>query len=360
MVMLTRRNLLRRGLALAALPLASCGEDDYERLAATLWSPEPIAAGDVAPRALVNLATLAANSHNSQPWRFKVAAPDLIMVVPDVSRRLAVADPDDHHLWASLGCAVENICAAASAWGLEARPEFGVDTTQVRLVAAATRRDPLFDAVFARQCTRSEYDGRPLPADALRQLEDAATRPGITAVMLTSRTRVEDLLAYASEANRSQVESPAFVQELLAWLRFDGAEAVRTRDGLYSACSGNPSLPRWIAQPIFSHLFKAQAENDKLARQLRSSSGAVVLVCEHNRPEGWFEAGRAAQRFALVATALGLRMAFVNQPVEVGPVREQLARWLGAGDRRPSLVMRFGAAGATPRSLRRPLKQVLV
>ena len=31
----------------------------------------------------------------------------------------------------------------------------------------------------------------------------------------------------------------------------------------------------------------------------------------------WIEVGRACQRFALQATALGLKCAFINQPVEV-------------------------------------------
>ena len=56
---------------------------------------------------LVRFATLAANGHNTQPWRFRIAEQS-IRVMPDFSRRTPVVDPDDHHLYASLGCAAEN------------------------------------------------------------------------------------------------------------------------------------------------------------------------------------------------------------------------------------------------------------
>jgi hypothetical protein len=57
---------------------------------------------------LVRFATLAANSHNTQPWRFRVRD-TRIEIIPDQTRRTPVVDPDDHHLFISLGCAAENL-----------------------------------------------------------------------------------------------------------------------------------------------------------------------------------------------------------------------------------------------------------
>ena len=58
-------------------------------------------------------------------------------------------------------------------------------------------------------------------------------------------------------------------------------------------------------------------------------------------------------RFALRATALGLRHAHINQPIEVPAVRREFAQWVGVGRARPDLVVRFGYAPAMPMSLRR-------
>jgi hypothetical protein len=65
---------------------------------------------------LIRYATLAPNGHNAQPWRFSTA-PGLITIQPDFTRRTPVVDPDDHHLFVSLGCAAENLALASAARG---------------------------------------------------------------------------------------------------------------------------------------------------------------------------------------------------------------------------------------------------
>ena len=77
--------------------------------------------GDTAnlPVNLVRYATLAASSHNTQPWRFRLS-PGGMAILPDMSRRCPEVDPDDHHLYASLGSAAENLLLAAQAAGLHA------------------------------------------------------------------------------------------------------------------------------------------------------------------------------------------------------------------------------------------------
>ena len=69
-------------------------------------------------------------------------------------------------------------------------------------------------------------------------------------------------------------------------------------------------------------------------------------------------AGRACQRFALQATALGLKHAFINQPVEVASLRPEMATLVGLPARRPDIVMRFGYGPALPFSARRPVEAV--
>ena len=107
-------------------------------------------------------------------------------------------------------------------------------------------------------------------------------------------------------------------------------------------------------------LLSEKSENEKCVKQLRSSSGVAVFVGERADPANWFEVGRAYEHFALAATALGVRTAFVNQPVEVPAVRTQFAQWLGLGAGRPDLVVRFGRGPQMPYSLRRPVADVIV
>lgn len=363
----------RRGFVLAAAGAALVGGGgwllaqrgpDYEAEAEALWSRRPSAADELAY--LVHYATLAANSHNAQPWRFGATA-DGVAIASDLGRALPVADADNHHLYASLGCAAENLMLAATAEGRAAAIHFaegddgagGAGRVEIALAHGGATRDPLFDAIVARQCTRSDFDGQPVSAADLAMLARAARVEGCELVLIDERSRIEQVLELILAANTAQVSDPAFRAELRSWLRFNAREAVAQGDGLYSACSGNPSLPSWLGPQVFDLVFKPDAENARYARQVRSSAGLAVFVSARDDPAHWVQAGRSYQRFALQATALGIRHAHLNQAVEVAAIRPQLAALLGVRDGRVDLVVRYGRAPAMPRSLRRPVDEVL-
>lgn len=310
---------------------------------------------------LVHHARLAANSHNTQPWVFR-RAPTGAVIAPDLARTTPVVDPDNHHLFASLGCAAENLMLAAAATGRSSALRFdteGEGVVEIDLGRATASSDPLFDAIPGRQCTRSDYDGRPVDSADLVLLETAARIAGCEVVLITEPARKDEVMDLILAANALQVADPAFVAELRSWIRFNPRSAIATGDGLYSACSGNPTLPSWLGPTMFTLMFRPRAENDRTRRQVRSSAGVAVFVSDRDDKTHWVQAGRSYQRFALQATALGIRHAFLNQPVEVARFRPELAAVLGIGARRPDLVVRFGYAPAMPYSMRRPLAAVI-
>ena len=153
---------------------------------------------------------------------------------------------------------------------------------------------------------------------------------------------------------------PAFVQELLDWIRFSPDRAIEMGDGLFAACSGNPVTPDFIGSRLFRSFFTRDSENEKYRSHVNSSAGIAVFVGDRNDPEHWIAVGRSFERFSLQATALGIRNAHLNMPVEVLSVRAAFADWLGLPGVRPNLVIRFGRAPAMPMSLRRPVDTVLV
>lgn len=160
--------------------------------------------------------------------------------------------------------------------------------------------------------------------------------------------------------NTAQLNDPAFVEELKAWIRFSHDEAVNTGDGLFSGATGNPAMPRWLGSRMMDLFLTPKSENERYASQIRSSAGLAVFVSDVSDKGHWVEAGRCYERFALQATALGIRNAFLNQAVEVASVRPQFAAALGLGKQRPDLVVRFGRGPTLPWSMRRPVQSVLV
>ena len=69
--------------------------------------------------------------------------------------------------------------------------------------------------------------------------------------------------------------------------------------------------------------------------------------------------GQVYERLALQMTALNIKSAFLNQPIEVAAIRSQFQNALGLGGSLPQLLLRFGYGEALPRSVRRPVEQVL-
>jgi len=370
-----RRKLSRRrflAAAAAAGTMAALGEalvtyapwQDYEAQARRTWNTpfQTEAAVPVQMREMVRYATLAPSGHNTQPWRFALLG-DTIRILPDYSRRLPAVDPQDRELWISLGCALENLVIAAGAAGYEADvtyPTPDADRLTVHLSRSpAHGPTPLFEAIPHRQNNRSLYDGRAVPPAETKKIEAVMSGAGVSTLIFTDTRHKEALIEYIKAGDRRQFGDPAFVAELVSWIRFNKPEALHSLDGLYTRCTGNPDVPRWLGRRFLTAA-SAGSQADTSARKARSSSGLIVIASASDDKRHWVETGRLYERLALTLTALGIQVAFLNQPAEVTGLRSQFQSYLGLGTAQPQLLLRFGFADALPHSLRRPVEQVLV
>ena len=237
---------------------------------------------------VIRFATLAANGHNTQPWRFRISS-DAIDILPDYGRRTPVVDPDTHHLFVSLGCAAANLAIAAAASGRPGDIEIATDGAGVRyqFTEAAPQPTSLLGAITKRQSTRADYDGRAVDAGDLAALQSAAELPGVNLVLVTARPqmmRIRDLILAGNEA---QMGDAPFVLELRDWLRFNPRRAMASGDGLFSATTGNPSLPTPRGRLAFNRLFTAASENDRYARQIDSSAGIAIFIGDEADRTHW-------------------------------------------------------------------------
>lgn len=309
--MTDRRQFLSHTAALAigakSAAAVAASKQTYEQAVRATWRHTTASSAALLQRELVRCATLAASSHNTQCWKFKLED-RRISILPDLSRRCAVVDPDDHHLFVSLGCAAENLLQAAAAHGFHGNANFDdaeQGSVRIDLSPAPEVRSQLFEAIPQRQCTRAESDGKAVSLEELKLLEQAGTGKGVRLLLLSERPQMEGVLEYVVRGNTAQFKDKAFVDELKRGIRFSESEALESGDGLFSRSSGNPALPRWLGSVMFDLFVSAKSENDKTAKQVRSSAGIAVFVSEANDKAHWVEAGRCYERFALQATALG-------------------------------------------------------
>jgi hypothetical protein len=337
----------------------------YNEAAKQTWHQSDSSAQDtINMKDLVHYATLAPSSHNTQCWKFDIASPTSITILPDFERRTPVVDPDDHHLYVTLGCAVENLVIAGLAHGLEAQIDSSnpFDVIQVDFVPCSPQATPLYDAIFNRRVSRTEYSGEKLNDNELKQLQAAADGAyGVHVLLLTNNEDIQKAQDYIIRGNTIQINDEAFRKELKDWIRFGQGECIKKGDGLMGPTTGNPFAPRFIGTHILDWTLKADSENAKITKQIASSAGIAIFWSEQDDAAHWVEAGRVYERFALTATSLNIKNAFLNQPVEVAEIRPEFAQAFGIQNGRPDLIVRFGKGGQDmPHSLRRPVSDVIV
>jgi hypothetical protein len=340
------------------------------------------------PLGLVRAGILAANPHNTQPWRFRVG-PTRVELYADTGRNLGTFDPYLREMHIGLGCALENMARAAAVAGYQATvtapagalapppaPARVEPVAALELSPARPRPDALADAIPRRHTNRAAYDGtRPVPPEVVASMW-AAFQDEIDARLFLfsapdERKRVGEAIVRATEAI---IADHRMVEDSQRWFRHRWADVQRLRDGPTLDAAGLGPLMTAAAKllpppsPETNHRYWLDATRDV---QVATSPllGFIAVRDLYDRPQA-LRAGRLWQRLHLLATARGLAMQPINQPVELVDRERELGRepraarvleeLTGAAEWKPTFAFRMGfatrEAGPSPR---RPLEAVL-
>lgn len=311
---------------------------------------------------LLHYAVMAPSGHNSQPWLFKVH-PNWLEVYADRTRALPVIDPDDRELTISVGAALYNLRLAMRRFGLNPAVELTPDPDMPDLLAAVTvageatpSQDELeqFAVIARRRTNRHRFEDRPVDTDLVGRLVAAAEAEGAWFIPVDSpRLDVASLIA---EADQQQMADKMFRRELAQWIH---PQRRASRDGMPSFTLG-PGDPSAIGAPFVLRTFEHADVQASLDYRIAAGSPLLaVLGTAGDTTEDWLKAGQALARLLLVAAAGGASASYLNQPIEVLPLRPRLAALLGREDF-PQLILRMGYGPDAPPSARRPLAQVLL
>ena len=312
---------------------------------------------------IIHLATLAPSGHNTQPWEFSVNR-DVITIAPDYSRRLPVVDPDDHALFISLGCALENLVIAAQQYGYSSDIKYSLENIKSEMIEVQLKKNNtlpdnvLFKAISQRQSTRRPFNGKPVPEKDLQTLNATSLQEGVIFKIFTKESEIKPFIEFVKEGNRLQFNNKRFVDELISWIRFSKVDAERLRDGLRSAVMGAPSIPQWMGKIIIK-LSSPENEAKKCEKSIKSSSGLMLFIAKNDDRFSWINIGRSFERVVLRATLLNIKHAHLNMPCEEISVRKKLQKHLGLNNEQPLLLLRIGYADSMPKSFRRPVEDII-
>lgn len=308
-------------------------------------------------RLLVHDAVLAPSGHNTQPWWFRVREGALELHA-DRTRALPVVDPEDRELTISCGAALAHARITAARFGrrlgVELVPESEDEDLLARMRLGTTvpsDRDAsrLHAAMPHRFTDRGPYARAPLDPAAIDAIVGLAEAEGAWVVVITDDARKAALADSVAEGDRLQMRDRRFRRELAAWTHPNRSAH---RDGAPGFAFGATNDLVSAVGPLVIRLFdlgKGQAARD---RELAEHSPAlVVLGTRDESPREWLHAGQALAYAWLEATARGLSMSFLNQPVELPELRADV-RLVAERPGFPQLVMRLGAPEG-PRDPRR-------
>lgn len=314
---------------------------------------------------LIEYGIKAPSGHNTQPWLFSVNESE-IHIHPDLNRALPVVDSDNHALYISLGCAVENIVIAATQYGLRASVSINkAQDSKPFIVISLTpddfiQEDELVNYIEKRQSTRNEYSDQKVPEVDLNTLRNSFEFEGVGLITLTEGNKIDKLEPLIIEGSNKQFRNKEFVEELVNWFRFSKAEAENKGDGLWIKSMGLPNMPRFIGNIVMKYFVTAKSEAKRWKKLINATAGFALFTTNKNDVHHWVQLGRAFQRFGLTATKLDISHAHVNMPCEELEVRKKLAAKFNLSSKHPLLLIRFGYSETMPYSQRRNVEEVLI
>lgn len=306
---------------------------------------------------LVGAAILAPSSHNSQPWIFRVRG-RCIGVIADRTRALPANDPEDRELTLSCGCALFNMRVAAAHDGLGTRalgpsgtndPDCVARLEIVPDIAPDTTLAAFHEALPRRRTYRKTFSARPVAPVALDALIAAAASEQAWLHVLQGNHQRRTAAELIAEGDDTQWADPAWRRELAAWMH-----PRRRGDGLV--------LPD-VAVPLAQAVVRTfDIGHGVAARDVQLADASPVLAVLGTRGDDLasrVDAGQALQRTLLTACLHGLQASFLNQAIEVAPLRMRLLQAIGQTGY-PQMLLRLGYPESDlPVTPRRPLAEVI-
>lgn len=269
-------------------------------------------------------AILAANPHNTQPWRFKVGE-DQLDLYGDLKRRIGAIDPILREQHIGAGCALENLVVAAAGIGLGVRNlSYDQDPAKdliasVKFESSPAARSPLYEAIPHRHTNRGPYRVNcPISGSLFREFEKLNTGSDWVRLQIwtnqRSHARIKELIVAAAEAVVADEQQSI---DSASWYRGTRAAIERRRDGITLDAQGMSlvmtALAKIIPEPSRSmadHVFLNNTKN------VYCGPGAIYGTIAAKAPackESMARVGRLWQRMHLRATANGIAMQPINQ-----------------------------------------------
>lgn len=317
---------------------------------------------------IIYYASLAGNSHNTQPWYVYVESDSLLFIKADFSRKLQIVDPDARGLFISLGAFIENLQLAAASLGYKAEVRITAkhknDSNVATIYLSESQKNGYnLSQIENRRTLRTPFHNTEISKDHLNNLIDNSS----SEIFYFSSSSEEGkyiaeqtLAAYTQQAQDDQAK-----QELANWMRFSNSDVEKHRDGLTTSGMGITGFGGFFVRNFYKpedsmkdSFIKTGIEKTK--EQIENCGGWLVIIQNEDSPESWIKTGRLYQRLNLVCRDLMIGFHPMNQMIEEENFEEKANERLSQSGV-IQFIARVGYVDEYPpaNSVRRSVKEII-
>lgn len=321
---------------------------------------------------LVQAATFAPSSHNSQPWLFSLSG-KTILVSMNPKRVLQASDANHRQLFISLGCAIQNILTAADYYSLrpqvrwswelaESKPQ-GTNVASIEFadlnmsgkMPTGGNQDHLALSIPYRHTNRNPYEKDPVPPEVIDTLTKMS-REDIRVDIATDQERKTKLANIVLRATDAAFSNRAFRQELSHWIK---PSLKKYHDGLVGYNLGIPTLLSFIFPLILRFVNVSKAQTKQETPILKATPAFGVISTKDDDKISWLWAGQFYETIALWMNQHDLKTAVAAAPIQIGEFYKEVQSVFGITFR-PQVFFRLGyCKKVSPFSPRLTVKEVM-
>lgn len=273
---------------------------------------------------IIYYASLAGNSHNTQPWYVELANDSLLYLKADFSRKLHIVDPDARGLFISLGAFIENLELAAGSLGYKADIEITAQhktDSDVATIHLSKSQKSGYDLkqIEIRRTLRTPFQNIEISKEHLDKLigdNHSEIFYFSSSSEVGKYIAEQTLAAYTQQARDDQAK-----QELANWIRFSNSDVEKYRDGLTTSGMGITGIGGFFVRNFYKpedsmkdSFIKTGIEKTK--EQTENCGGWLVIIQNEDSPERWIKTGRLYEKINLACRDLMVGFHPMNQMIE--------------------------------------------
>jgi hypothetical protein len=305
---------------------------------------------------LIATAARAPSVHNSQPWRFRVAA-NAVELWCDPRRR-TWSDANGREMLISCGAALFGLRLAVRSLGFQPVVDLLPDPSRLRLLARvrlgrAVPMNPLeirmMAAVPHRHTHRGSFEPAPLPVGLLPRLQNDVLLEGAELAFIPPGLSFDRLTRLAMSAARRGDLDPRARATIRRWTRAAGC---RERDGIPATALAAGPAPRPRPGRLPQRDFDLGRNIGLLPVGGAPPAATAVLLTRDDRRADWLRAGQALYRMLLDAATEWVFASLHTQVLEDPVTRVLIPAQVGLPGY-PQMLLQLGHASVTASTARR-------